>query len=516
MKPDTGHQQSRARFIPNTIALAVFAVAGTLLTLAQVKLLSSYLPKEIFGLFASFRGFSLLIATVAANGIPAVLVRFLPVHEANRSRREAVRLGALSVLGTLAVLALSFLVVDTFRNRLFDFVPASLLTPRLMIWFSVMTIGFALKLVVYAGLNGLRRLVHQVAIELASLGAVLVWVYLRRDALDIELLFKMFGLVSMGSVLASLPIAASFLSALGAAPADAGGGYRREYISYWYGAAGLSIVAVAFTDFDRYLLSQVVALELLALFHIGSRIMKLANRLLSVPNLAFQPEITRLHEQGMRDRVASATRVLIKFNTALSIIILSMIIVFSREIVLVVATPEYLGVLPLLIVLCCSLPLTTITAPVTTVMKALDQVRAALYCDLVWALVYVALLFLFGALYGIMGVGIANLCACLAQLLLSLSISKLHLGFGFVAGLTGKLCACAGIACVPVAALMLLAGTDGTTPAYYAGKGFLALAALMLFHLGVRRTRVFADDERAMLRELFERRGLAPLGRLFA
>jgi O-antigen/teichoic acid export membrane protein len=516
MKPGVEIQSGNARFISNTVALAVFAVAGTLLTLVQVKLLSTSLTREMFGLFASFRGLALLIATVSANGVPALLIRFLPVHEANRNNRAAVGLSLFSVACTLLLLVLAFLIVYAFKVRLFAFVPEPLMSSRLLFWFAVMSIGIALKLVIYAGLNGLRRLVHQVLIEIFSLAAVLLWVYLKRDALGIELLFKIFGIVSIGTLAASLPVWASFLRAAGSGPVSASGSYRQEYIGYWYGAAGLSIIAVAFTDFDRYLLSQIIALEFLALFHIGSRIMKLANRLLSVPNLAFQPEITRLFEEGKNERIDTSARVLIKFNSAFSFLLLALIIVFSREMVLVVATPEYLGALPLLIVLCFSLPLSTITAPVTTVMKALDQVRGALYCDLVWALVYLSLLFVLGMQFGIMGVGIAHVTACLAQLLLSLHISRLRVGYGFVLALAGKLSVCILAAFSPIIALVFFAGNAGATPVYYAGKIVLALVAVVLFHQALRRTVLFGEAERNMLREMFEKRGLKFLGRLFA
>lgn len=515
MTNPAGQTHLRARFIPNTVALAVYAVAGTLLTLIQVKLLSNYLSREAFGLFASFRGLALLVATLAANGIPALLVRFLPAHEAGRERRRALGLMAVSLAATLVLLSIALFAVHALRGRLFAFAPSAYLTPRFFFWFCVMTAGISLKLVVYGGLNGLRRLVHQVVIELLSLTAVLAWVYLARRTLDIELLFEIFGLVSMGTLLLSLPVTASFLVSLASAPSGDKRIGRREYMVYWYGAAGLSIVAVAFTDFDRYLLSQIVVLELLALFHIGSRVMKLANRLLSVPNLAFQPEITRLHEQGMADRVELSTRVLIKFNTAVSVLLLGMILLFAREIVLVVASPAYLGAVPLLILLSSSLPLSTMTAPLTTVMKAIDQVRGALYCDIAWAGVYLTLLFLFGARYGIMGVGIAHICACLAQLLLSLSISRLRLGAGFILGLGVRLVVSGAVACVPASLLRLVAGQAGASPAYIAAKIVLAMAGAVLFHLCVRWTRVFADGERAILRDLFEKRGLAPIGRLF-
>jgi O-antigen/teichoic acid export membrane protein len=519
MESTNRHPPGEARFFSNTIALVGYTVIGTVLTLAQVKLLAGSLSKETFGLFASLRGFSLLIATISAHGIPALLVRFLPVHEANGNRRSALGLSAASLVLTLAPLCLVLFVAYAFRMRLLAFVPAGDVTGALLVWFGVMTLGATFKLVVYAGLNGLRRLVHQVVLETLSILAVLIWIYLRRANLGIVDLLEMFGVVSLATICVAVPILFFFL---GRTRSGTGGSergrvsYRHDYVTYWYGALGLSLVAVAFTDFDRYLLSQIVTLEMLALFHIGSRIMKLANRLLSVPNLAFQPEITRLNEEGRNERVETSTRVLIKFNTALSMFIMLMILSFSREIITMVTNREYLGVLPVLTILCLSLPLSTITAPITTVMKALDQVRGALYCDLGWALVYVSLLFTLGMRFGIIGVGVAHLCACLIQLALSIRISRLEIRSGFVCALAAKLGACGVAAFAPLLALAIAAGRGGAASGWFTvGKCVLAPPAFIVFQRVVRRAGILDAGERSMLRDMFARRGMSVLSRLF-
>ena len=71
----------RSRFFSNTVALIVQTVVATVVTLVQVKILSNSLSKDTFGLFVSLRGLSLLISMLAANGLPALLVRFLPAYE---------------------------------------------------------------------------------------------------------------------------------------------------------------------------------------------------------------------------------------------------------------------------------------------------------------------------------------------------------------------------------------------------------------------------------------------------
>ena len=72
-----------SRFFSNTVALVFQTTLATLITLAQVKILANHLPQGEFGLFASMRGLSLLVSMIAANGLPQLLVRYLPTREAD-------------------------------------------------------------------------------------------------------------------------------------------------------------------------------------------------------------------------------------------------------------------------------------------------------------------------------------------------------------------------------------------------------------------------------------------------
>ena len=85
----------RSRFVGNTAVLVVSTVLATALTLAQMKILAAGLALSVFGLFASLRGLSLLIAMLAANGFPQVLTRFLPEYAARGQRATAARTASL-------------------------------------------------------------------------------------------------------------------------------------------------------------------------------------------------------------------------------------------------------------------------------------------------------------------------------------------------------------------------------------------------------------------------------------
>jgi O-antigen/teichoic acid export membrane protein len=520
-------ERGESRFVSNTVALVFQTAAATLLTLLQVKLLANYLPQTTFGLFASMRGLSLLLATLAAHGLPQLLVRFIPVHDSKRERRETLRLaGACSFL-SLAGLVVVGALAQAASRWAFRFVPEGTLSGELYFWFYVTTLGVMLKLVLYGGLNGLRRLASQVLLETLSLLAVLVWFIAARGDLTLSVLFRILGVVNLATVATGYVV---FFRGLGgtvrAGVADplpvsdrlaergAGGvSYRKDYSGYLVWAVGLSLVAIAFSDADRYLLAQVLSLELLAAFHVGSRVGRLANRLLGAANLAFQPEVTRLDAEGRGARVVESTRIFIKFNTALSLWMTAALIVFARDVIVIVSSAAYVTAVPLLVLFALSLPLSTMTAPLTSVMKAVDQVRGALWCDLAWAVCYVGLIFALAPAFGLVGVGYAQIAACAVQLALALRLSRLPFGPGEVLRLSWKLVLSGGAAFLPAwIAGAVLAGLP--VPAIFAVKAIVFVAGSVIFRYMVRLLRVFDDEEGGILFSMLESRRLGPIGRL--
>lgn len=539
-------ERGESRFVPNTVALVFQTVAATLLTLLQVKLLANFLPQETFGLFASMRGLSLLLATLAAHGLPQLLVRFIPVHESRRERAAALRLVAACSLLSLAGLALAVAVTQAVERPVFRFVPPGTLTTGLLFWFYVTTLGVMLKLVLYGGLNGLRRLASQVMIETLSLLAVLAWLFAERHDLTLASLFRILGVVNLATVAAGYAVLFGGLGkavrakvgAAAAAPTGRVGGgasetrtglpggepvadgtrvnwvsYRADYASYLWWAAGLSLVAIAFSDADRYLLAQILSLELLAAFHVGARVGRLANRLLGVANLAFQPEVTRLDAEGRRGRVAESTRIFLKFNTIVSVWMAAALVVFAREVIVVVASGAYTTAVPLLVLFALSLPFSTMTAPLTSVMKAVDQVRGALWCDLGWALCYVGFIFALASPLGLYGVGIAQLLACAVQLALALALSRLPGAAGEVAGLAWKLLVAGAAAFLPVWIVgAVLSGSPAAV--VIAAKAAAFVAGSAVFRFMVRFLRVLRDDERGVVFSMLESRRMGFVGGL--
>jgi len=513
MKTDPSDLQGESRFLPNTAALVAQTIFAICVTFLQVKILAAFLSKEVFGLFASLRGLSLLVATLAANGFPQLLIRFLPELESKRRRKPAVLLYGFSVLASCVLLTAGLFVIGGWKSTFFDFMPVSSLPQGLFFWLCATTLGWMLKLLMYGGLNGMRRLTAHAVLEITALVVQLAWIFLVRTHLDLTLLFRITGIVSLAESLAGCVVILILLlrsdenGSYRTVPGIAKGAGSHRYASYWGWAVGLSVVAIAFSDVDRYLLSQVIALEMLALFHIASRISRLANRLLGVPNFAFQPEVTRLQAEGREARTIESTRVFLKFSAAVSMFIASMLIAFTGEAVAVVANSSYLGAASLLMVFAFSMPLSAMTAPLTSVMKASDRVRGALYCDLVWAVTYVCLLLVLSRRFGIIGAGLAQLTACAAQLLLATRLSQTPMKTLFMARLASRLLVCSAAAFAPLFVLEMIFG--------WTSLGILTLVKIVLLGFAVyvfkkllAAMKVVTVEERRILLGMLRNRGL--------
>ena len=489
-----------SRFVGNTVALTASTVIATVLTLGQMKLLAAHLTLTVFGLFASLRGLSLLVSMIAANGFPQVLVRFLPEHAARGARGAALRISALAILSTGLACGALLLAVAAMRQRFFRDVAGGP-DAALLVWFSLTTLAVALKLVLYGGFNGLRRFGSQTVLETVALALQVAWMAVERDSLTITRLFQITGVTSMLTALVAVPWFGVRLRAEvePRAATGAGGSWAR----YWPAAAGLSVVALAFTDVDRWVLSNVLALESLSMFHVASRIARLANRFLALPVLAFQPEITRVAAQGRDDVVALSTRAFFKASVLLSVFACVAIVVYSRALILVAANPAYLGAQTTLWLLAASIPLSAMSAPLTGVMKALDAVRAALYCDLAWAGVYVVLLLGLVPRIGLEGTGVAQLAACAVQLVVAIRLASIRPAAAEMAGAWLKSSLCAVVALAPAfvldavhapAALAIVAG----------GVGVWVYVRL------ARRARILSGEERERVRAILSQRGLGP------
>jgi O-antigen/teichoic acid export membrane protein len=497
--------KTRSRFLGNTVWLVVATVLATGLTLAQMKILAANLPMALFGLFASLRGLSLLVSMLAANGFPQLLVRYLPEQAAHRAGARALRLSATSIIATAALGVALLAGVTVFSHTFFRQVPPGDALAPLLVWFAVTTLAVALKLVLYGGFNGLRRFGSQTVVETLSLGAQVVWMAAAADSLTLTRLFEITGVTSLAAVLVTVPL---YLRAVvrdaGTAPSPESRQARSDYMHYWGGAVGLSLVAIAFTDADRWVLSNVLALESLSLFHVASRIARLANRFIAIPVLAFQPEATRLHAEGRSEVLELSVRTFFKTNILLAVLATAGIIVYASPLIELASSSGFAGARNTLWLLAASTPITAMTASLTAVMKALNGIRAAFLCDLAWALVYLAGMLTLTRVLGVEGTGVALLLACVVQALLAFRLASIRprTGVAFVTLVRSLVCAAVAFA-PPVLTLALGA------PLLVAIV--LAPAAVWIYLRLARWSGILAADERDRLRQVVAGRRLAPL-----
>lgn len=490
----------RSRFAGNTLALAAATALATALTVAQMKILAVALPMATFGLFASLRGLSLLIAILSANGFPQLLTRFLPEHASRAQRGVAVRV-VTSSLGITAVLCGVLLCGVLLAHSVFlGHAPDGEFDARLLLWFSVTTFAVAIKLVLYGGFNGLRRFGSQTFFETGTLVAQTVWMALEADSLTLVRLFEIVGVTSLAAAVAAMPWFALRLRR------DVGTGgtplASSSLRTYWWGAAGLSVVALAFTDADRWVLSNVLALEALALFHVASRVARLASRFIAIPVLAFQPEVTRVASEGRSEMVALSTRAFFKASVVASVFAGGAIAVFADDLIRLASSDAFLSARPTLWLLAASLPLSAMTAPLTAVMKALDGVRSALVCDLAWAGVYLTLLLALAGPMGVVGAGVAQFVACVVQLVAANRLASVKPRAGDAWASLSKSVVCATVAFAPA---VVVSAIGAPRLAAWA----LGLAAFWIYVRAARRLRILADDERARLRQALAGHGLA-------
>jgi len=508
----TSHGESR--FLPNAMALVIQTILGTLFALVQIKILANFLTLDTFGLFASLRGFSLLLAMLAANGLPQLLVRYLPVHESDNDGARAMRLSVVCLVVSTIMFVLLGAVAYGMRSSLLSFVDPGVVSGELLLWFAITTLGIVLKQIVYGGLQGLRRLTVQAPIELLSLLATLAWMYVARHDLSLALIFRILGVVHLVSTGIGIPVFLWLVARMGvenagrdaASTAASSAAYR----DYFLGALGISLVAVAFTDVDRYVVAQVLPLELIALFHIGARITQSANRLLAASNTAIQPEVTRLHTEGRASDADSIARMFLKFSVAVGVLVAFSIGVFARDLIILVASVSYTPAVPLVIMLAACIPIVTATAPLTTVMKATDQVRGALRVDLAWAIVYVALIAVLGPMLDLTGIGLASLAACVVQLVLAVRISVLSVDLRFIGRVLASILVGVCVAMLPLLVVMALIDT---------GSGGLSLVIrVVLFLVGcvvypglLKVLRVFDKNEKERIKTVLRKSGFGGL-----
>ncbi|MDD4858062.1 MAG: lipopolysaccharide biosynthesis protein, partial [Candidatus Krumholzibacteria bacterium] len=483
---------SRSKVAENTIFLTVSGAASLVFTLLQLAILSRCLSGSDFGLFVTLRGFSLLLGAVILLGLPQVCIRFLPTFEARNDPRKTIIVFAVSTV-VVAGLGVALYYTSDLWVRI---MPAGLRglisSHELIVWLALSSVTLALKMLLYGAFNGLREMRMQMLLELAYLATLTAYMVVERRRLSVELLFAAICVFNLAAFITGIPIFVRQALRL-VSPARAGveGVVVPNLFTYWAGSICLSIVALAFTDVDRFVMSSVLPMAAISIFHVASRVDVLLKRFLGLPIIASQPEITRVYEEGRWADIAGRIGLFTKGLVAAALFCAALFAVIGRDVIVVLSGKGYVDSYRILLILLPTVPLAAVTAPLTATMRSLHFMKWAVLCDFLWMAAYFGTFFIFASFMGVEGVAVAQLLASVIQMAAAIMISRREKFFGGVGvGLGRLLVVLAFVTACGIAATFMLR--------LYASLAFIVCSPFAARFL-IERLGIFKPDEKAQI-----------------
>jgi O-antigen/teichoic acid export membrane protein len=410
-------ERGQSRIAENTMALTVAGALQMVFTLVQLGALSRHLGSEQFGLYVALRGFSLLLATVILVGFPQVLVRFLPSFQSRGRRRSAI--GWL-VLFSSVVIILGIILLATAPHWM-KVMPKNLLTSDLsggmLRWMILASIALSLKLVLYGGFSGLREMRMQMYFELAFHVLFTGLILLRISSIDVTFLFGALFVLNAAIWVGGVPVYLLIVrrSFLGGMPEGTKAAALPSPAGYWGSALALSYAALAFSDVDRFVMSSLLPVAAISIYHVASRVNQIIKRFLGFPVVALQPELTRIYEEGRWEDLSGRIGLFTKAVVTAALAIASIIAATGGQLIELISGSEYSQAYLLLLLLLPTVPAAAFIAPLTSAMRGLHYMKWAVVCDLSWMVVYFAGLFILVPRIGIIGTVSAQLAATAVQ-----------------------------------------------------------------------------------------------------
>ncbi len=431
---------TRSKIVENSASLAVSNLISLVFTVVQLGVLSRFLGSERFGLFVSLRGLALLIGTFALLGLPQVIIRFFPSYQ-QRSRRSTAVLLFLTSAAVVAVLgAVAYRGSEIWVRIVPEQMRACLFDSGSLKWLILVSVSIAGKMLLYGAFNGLREMRMQLVLEFIYSLSLTLFIVVKRDLLDVAMLFEAITILNAAVFVIGLPLLVFTLNRL--IPGESDGSesdvYLPPLVPYWCGSIVLSLVALAFTDVDRFVMSIALPVSTISLFHIASRINFILKRFLGIPILAAQPEITRVYEEGRSSILSGKIRLFIKVTLVSSFFLIGLFAVVGRDIILLLSGSEFLDAYPLMLFLLPTIPIAAVSAPLLATMRSLHYLKWAIVCDLVWMVVYFGLFFLIVRVMGVASIVMAQLFAALAQMAVAVRLAKREGFFGGIGERLGR------------------------------------------------------------------------------
>jgi O-antigen/teichoic acid export membrane protein len=487
---------TRSRIVENSVSLTVNGFCSLFFTVIQLGVLSRFLGGDLFGLFVSLRGFSLLLGAIVLIGLPQVLIRFLPSYQ-NRGRRGAAAL--LFLCSFSAILIIGGILYSGSRFWI-GLIPGRIKElssdPQTMRWLIIASVAVAAKMLVYGAFSGLREMKMQMILEFFYSLAFTAFIVARREALDVAVLFRAIGLLNALTFLVGVPLFFHLLLKLIPAARTPGGGgiTLPALMPYWFGSLVLSFVALAFTDVDRFVMSLALPVSAISLFHIASRINFIMKRFLGIPILAAQPEITRVYEEGRADALTGKIRLFTKVALVSSFFLIGLFAVIGRDVIRLLSGDEFLYAYVVLVLLLPTVPIAAVSAPLLATMRSLHYMKWAILCDCLWMIFYFGSFFFLVRLIGVAGMAVSQCIAAIVQMLVAVRLAK---GAGFYGGIGNRI-GRALIALLVTAPLGLLVTHLGGLPA----SALIVLLAPFIGRFLVRRLGLLEPAERSEILDM--------------
>jgi polysaccharide transporter, PST family len=417
--------QGMLRVARNTSAVGAAFVTGTLLSFLQIKLLTRYLTQDELGEYSTCFALGAILSVLAQIGLPVVVMRFTAKYDALAARVRIRRLVgfALALTAALAVLvlALVWLLAPAALPRLYREPPAA----GSVLLATAVWLATALRQVVYAAFDGLRRMRTPALLESLNVALVTAAILAVGARLDVPLVLGL----SLGSGLLAFAVALFLLRRLPdfrlaalapAAPAPAAPALVTplipEIAPFWWGAALNAIIGIGFGYADKLLVSLFLSFQMVSLFFVAERVTFLLKRLLAVPLQVASPEMTHRWESGRREELSREVGFLLKLQFALGLLVTGVVFVAAEAAVLIVASPAFLAAAGLLRTLTLSVMLMAFYAPITALLRAIERIDLALLSDVIWLGLYVGLGMLLMPRLGLQGIVLAQVAASAATL----------------------------------------------------------------------------------------------------
>jgi O-antigen/teichoic acid export membrane protein len=479
-----------SKITENTVALAVAGLAQMVFALVQLGILSRFLDGEIFGTFVVLKGFSLLLATVILVGLPQVLIRFLPSFQSGGRWKGAVGSFALFTSIVMLLGLILFLTSQWWSVRIPGAVRGVATSGSLIYWLVLASTAIALRLLLYGGFNGLREMKMQMFFELLYQTLMTAFLLALRGRLGVALLFKAMFAFNMLVFLTGSPILVILIRRiyLRGRMQAAEGVVRPSIAGYWGSALVLSLAGLAFTDVDRFVMSTLLTVSAISVYHVASRINQLVKRFLGFPVIALQPELTRVYEEGRWDELAGRIFLFTKAVMVTALMMIALTAAVGRELIILVSGEEYSGAYVILLALLPTVVAASLVAPLTTAMRALHYIKWAVLCDFVWMAFYFAGLAVLIPRIGLLGTAVAQLIASSAQIAVAVILSRRE---GFYRNIGGWIIIRFTAAAVVFAALgALVSSTWGL-----AAAAACIVLAPAIFRMMLRMLSVFEEEE---------------------